>query len=140
MTDELNKYGITLGDFYLLNFCGILVFFEVAKTRENSVYLVELKSEDYLDGTMISRKIQASKDPLVVLENNTYRKTTYEVYPQLNFGQYWLPIKVDYGSKLFKAAEKQGLNPFPGTFYAEPMPDCYRKYFKKNIKYIKNYA
>ena len=139
--DELNQYDIMLGDLYVLNYYGVLVFFEVCKTRTKSVFLVELKSEEYLDGTMISRKIQASKDPLVITQNNTYRKSTYEVYPvEMEKGEYWLPIKVDYGSKLFKKASECCVFPLSGYHYAVPMKDAYDKYFKKDIKNIKNSA
>ena len=137
--DELNKYGIMLGDTYILNYCGVLVFFEVCKTRTNSIFLVELKSQENWDGTMISRKIQASKNPLIILENNTYRKSTYEVFPiEMVEGQYWLPIKIDYGSKIYKKAAENVEFPTYGYFYAIPYKNAYNKYFKKNIKIMKN--
>ena len=57
----------------------------------------------------------------------------------LNFGQYWLPIKVDYGCPLFRKAELECCGtPLVGIVYAVPIRDAYNKYFKKDIKKMKN--
>ena len=48
--NEPNRYGIYLLDMYMLDYYGIKLFFQVCKTTENSVFLVELATKRYKDG------------------------------------------------------------------------------------------
>lgn len=36
--NELNQQGIFIGDYFVLNYYDILVFFQVTKTTKNSVF------------------------------------------------------------------------------------------------------
>ena len=65
--DELNDYGIFLLDIYVLNYYGIKVFFQVCKTTEKSVYLIELATKRYKNGIMLTKNFSASKKPYIIL-------------------------------------------------------------------------
>lgn len=138
--NELNEKGIIIGSFYILNYYGICVFFRVCKTTKHSVYLMELATQRYEDGIMLKDGFKGSKDPYVVLENNTWRKSQYEVFPEKNG---CLPIPVEYGSKLYREAENKMVgSPLCGTVYAEPIPydDLMSHYWLDDIEIVNGNA
>lgn len=139
MNDMLNDYGIFIADIYLLSYCGIIVFFQVCKTRKKSVYLVELATKKYKNGTMLTKTIHASKKPLIIKQNNTIRKTTYEIYPIQIDNEYLLPIPVNYGDDLYREAEKYVDYPPTGYVYAVPIKDYGNKYWYNGITKEKKY-
>ena len=133
MTDfkELNESGIFLLDTYLLDYYGVKVFFQVCKTTKHSVYLVELATKKTKYGIMLTKRIKASKKPLVILKNNTYTKSEYEVTPiNLNGKEYWLPIEIHYGDLIHQEAEKYYDFPAVGYAYAVPIKDVINKYWE----------
>ena len=46
----MNVHGVFLQDIYLLSYCGIKVIFQVCKTYERSVCLIELATKKYKNG------------------------------------------------------------------------------------------
>lgn len=132
--DELNDYGIFLLDIYVLNYYGIKVFFQVCKTTEKSVYLIELATKRYKNGIiMLTKNFSASKKPYIILNNNTRRKSTYEVYPVKNGYGHYLPIEVKLGSRLHEEALNRTDFPIAGTAYAVPVRDVLNKYWVDDI-------
>lgn len=93
MSDELNNQGIFLADVFVMDFFETKLFFQVVKTRENSVYLIELQTEPYEYGVKISVPVRPAKYPIIVKRNNTQTKTTFEVYPIKFEKDWWLPIE-----------------------------------------------
>lgn len=132
--DELNEQGIFLLDIYMLDYYGIKVFFQVCKTRKNSVYLVELATKRYKNGTMLTKTIKASKKPIIITSNNTYTKSTYKVYPVKLYNEYWLPIDIKYGSSINNLAKEYVDYPSFGTAYAIPIKDYLNKYWEQREK------
>ena len=129
----INEYGVFIGDVYVLNYYGVLVFFRVCETRKETVFLVELGTKKYKNGIMLRKGLKASKTPLVVLKNNTYSKTNFEVKPIKLFDeQYWLPIEVKYGDPLHKEACKYHEFPSVGFVYAVPLEDYLNKYWEND--------
>ncbi len=121
MTDELNEDGIFICDYYMLDYYGVLVIFQVCKTRKKSVYLIELATKIIDNKIMLTDQIKASKKPLVIRENNVFTKSTYEVTPiRLNGKDLWLPIKIDFGDPIFLEAKKY--EPYPAWGYAYALP------------------
>lgn len=123
--NELNEQSIIIGSFYILNYYDILVFFRVCKTTKKSVYLIELGTKKYKDGIILTKGFKASKKPLVILNNNTWQKSTYEVFPQKD----GLPIEIEFGSKLYNEALKRTDFPLCGTVYAELIQDIWKWYW-----------
>ncbi|MCR4661660.1 MAG: hypothetical protein K5765_06665 [Clostridia bacterium] len=126
MTDELNIYGVFLGDIYLLNFYGVLAFFYVSKTREDTVFLTELGTKKYKNGVMFTKGMKAAKKPLIIVKNNTFRKTTYEVTPNKDLT---LPIIITPDLPIYKKALKRTDLIYPGTYTAYRVLDYYNKYW-----------
>ena len=132
--NELNDFNIFLLDIFVLNYYGILVFFQVCKTTEKSVFLVELATKKYKNGIMLTKRLTTSKNPYIILNNNTHTKSDYEVYPS----RVGLPIEVEYNSRLYnEALEKNGVA-LAGTFYAVHCWDYLNKYWVSNKKLDKN--
>lgn len=132
MTDELNECGILLLDIYMLDYCGIKVFFQVCKTTRKTVYLVELATKETEHGIMLSKGLKASKDPLIVLTDNTPTKSKYEVTPiKLNGKEYWLPIPIGYSDPIHAEATRYSDFPPCGYAYAVPIGDVVDKYWEK---------
>ena len=128
--DEINKQGIFLLDIYMLDYYGVKVFFQVCKTTENSVFLVELATKRYKNGIMLTKNLNASKNPYIILNNNTRTKSTYEVSPtKLDTNEYMLPIEVKINSKLYLEAQKHISYPIYGTAYAVHIKDYLNKYW-----------
>lgn len=122
MEDELNEDGIFICDYYMLNYYGVLVIFQVCKTRKKSVFLIELATKIIDNKIMLTDQVRASKKPLVIRENNVFTKSTYEVKPiRLNGKDLWLPIKIDFGDPIFEEAKKYEPYPAWGYAYAVPM-------------------
>lgn len=131
MKNEINDYGIFLLDYYLLDYYGIKVFFQVCKTRRNSVYLVELATKTNKYGIMLTRTIKASKKPKIIRFNNTYTKSQYQVYPiSLKDNEYWLPIEIKIGDPIYEEAKKYCDYPAFGYAYAVPIKDVLNKYWE----------
>lgn len=129
MTDELNKYDIFLLDVFVLNYYGILVFFQVCKTKQNSVFLVELATKRYKNGITLTKGFKASKKPHIILNNNTHTKSTYEVYPVPNGYNVMLPIEIDINTPIYQEAWERTEYPIIGTVYAKPVYDYANKYW-----------
>ena len=98
------------------------MFFTVVWTKKDRVYLIELATKKYKNGIRFTKKIRATKHPLVILEKNVYRKSEYFVFPaNIVPNEVWLPIEVKYGSKLYKEACKRTPYPICGTAFAKPV-------------------
>lgn len=123
--NELNDNGIFLLDVFVLNYYGILVFFQVCKTTEETVFLVELGTKRYKNGIMLTKHFKAAKKPLIILNNNTHTRSTYEVVPY----KMTVPIKITFDSPLYKEALKRTELPTIGTFYAEKVFEYANKYW-----------
>lgn len=124
--NELNDKSVFLGDVYCLNYYGILVFFYVSKTTAKTVYLVELGTKRYKNGIMLTKNLKASKKPYIILNNNTYTKTTYEVIPEKNLS---LPIMITSDLPIYKKALDNVDFPLTGVFYAEKIFDYINRYW-----------
>ena len=130
----LNNKGVCLFDVYVMDYYGIIVFFQVCKTTRESVFIMELATKRYKDGLTLTKTIKGSKTPLVVVNNNTYEKTKYEVIPT---DDKRLPIKIEFESKIWKEARKYVDWPRVGVCYAFPYNNYKNKYWKKPDKKIK---
>lgn len=95
MGDVLNNQGIFLADVFVVDYYETKLFFQVVKTRANSVFLIELQTEPYNYGVKISIPVRPAEYPCIIKRNNTERKTTYEVYPIKLEKDWWLPIEYD---------------------------------------------
>lgn len=124
--NELNDQGVFLGDIYVLNYYEILVFFEVCKTKEKSVCLVELGTKRYRNGVMFLKGYKASKRPLIITENNTRNKTTYRVRPEKDLS---LPILITTDLPIYRRARENVKNPQVGIFYATKIVDYINHYW-----------
>lgn len=139
MKDNLNIYGVFIGDIFQINYYGINIFLMVAKTEAEKVYIVELgtksvkiENEEY---DVSCGRLKYSKNPYIVKENNNITYTKYGVVPIEKKGEVFLPIKVSYGSKLYKDAEKINDGVVCGTVYAYKIDQFYNVGFeKKNEK------
>lgn len=120
---------VYVGDVFLLNYYGIYIFLctcKRPKDGEDTFYIFELGTKKYKDGIMLKKGFLSSpsKNPFIVLENNCWSKSTYEVTaikdcPGANGIDYYLPIEIKYNSKIFLEAKRRGIkNPTFGTFYA----------------------
>lgn len=119
----INKFHVYIGDVFLLNYYGILTFFQVAKTTENYVYLVELATKPHEIGIVIDDKVRTSKHPYFVTKNNLRSKTTYKVMPIIHNFEPVLPIQITEDSNIYKEVYKFVDYPQPGTFYAYYIED-----------------
>lgn len=138
MEDELNECGIFLLDIYLLDYYGIKTFFQVCKTTKKTVFLVELATKTTKNGIMLTKRIKASKKPLIIRSDNAYTKSTYEVKPiNMNGKDFWLPILIKYGDPIHIEAEKYDDFPVCGYAYAVPIKDVINKYWEKPIDIVK---
>ena len=139
--DELNDFGVFLGDIYVLNYYGILVFFYVCKTTERTVFLVELETKPYKNGLILTETLKASKKPLIIVNNNTYTKTTYEVMPTKEL---FLPIQITTDLPIYEKALECTDYPLTGVFYISKVVNHVGKYWVCNssekIDRIKNLA
>lgn len=76
-----NDKGVKFGNDFCLNYFGVILFFTVVWTKKDIVYLIELATKKYNNGIRFTKKIRATKHPLVILEKNVYRKSEYFVFP-----------------------------------------------------------
>ena len=84
---------------------------------------------------MLTKRIKASKKPLIVRFNNTPTQSQYEVKPiNLNDKEFWLPIEINYGDPIYKEAEKYHEFPACGIAYAVPIKDIINKYWEAPIE------
>jgi hypothetical protein len=114
----LNKFNIFLGDVFLLNYYGILVFFQVCGTTEKNAYLVELATEKIEYGIIINPLLKTSKNPYFVLKNNVRSKSTYRVMTTLFHGDAVLAIKITDKDRIYQEALSIVDYPKEGYFYA----------------------
>lgn len=130
--DELNDLGVFLGDIFLLNYCGINVFFRVCKTYKNSVCLYEIKTKEInCEGKKciaLSKKLVANKEPFIIDKKyNTQTKSNYEVYPiptPYEDGGVVIPIEITPSCPLFlEALKNENEYPMIGTAYAYKIKD-----------------
>ena len=132
--DELNRFGIFLLDIFMLDYYGVQVFLQVTKTTEETVFLTELATKMTKHGLMLTKRLRPSKNPLIVLKDNSPTKTTYEVKPiNLRGKEYWLPIEIGYGDPIYQEAKKYHKSPVYGYAYAVPIKDVIGKYWLKSI-------
>ena len=129
----MNVHGVFLQDIYLLSYCGMKVIFQVCKTYERSVCLIELATKKYKNGISLTKKIQASKNPLIITRNNSYYKSTYEVPTREDKK---LIIHITPSDRIYWEAAKYNEYPKMGMFLAVPFPDYLKKYWKKPKKDI----
>lgn len=136
------KHGFFPSDIFVLNYYGVFVFFQITKITSSSVFLMELESKPYKNGYVLKFPIKACKTPLVILKNNTYEKSTYEVYPLKLEDDFLLPIEVQLFSPLYNKALEEGRNPIDGIAYAEKVKNHLGKYWsnKRKIKKPINYC
>ena len=132
---KLNKDGVFTQDIYLLSYCGLKIIFEVCKTYENSVCIIELATRKYKDGISLTKWIRPTPHPLVVTGPNTFEKSTFEVKTNPNKN---LSIIITRVSKIFWEAAKYVDCPLVGTFQAVPFPDFRNTYWKKPKKIKKD--
>lgn len=133
----INKYGIVTGDIYSLIYYGVYIYFQVTKITTNSVFLVELgtkkfkKENDNNNYVTFLSDCKPTKKPLVVLENNVFTKTKFEICPILFYGEKeaFLPIEVKQGSKLHLKAMELNKRYVPANCYA------YATFFKHSHEY-----
>ena len=137
--DEINDYGVFLGDVYCLNYYDILVFFYVSKTTAKTVFLVELGTKKYKNGITLTKGFKAAKNPLVITEYNTYEKTTYEVTPNRDLS---LPIRITADLPIYEKALEKVEFPMTGTFYITKVKDWANTYWviEEKVDKIKNLA
>ena len=124
--NELNDNGVFIGDIYVLNYYEILVFFEVCKTEAKSVFLVELGTKRYKNGVIFQKGFKTSKKPLIIAENNTRNKTTYQVRPRKDLS---LPILSTTDMLIYKRAKENTKYPNTGIFYATKIVDYMNRYW-----------
>ena len=129
----MNRHGVCLQDIYLLSYCGMKVIFQVCKTYDRSVCLIELATKKYKDGISLTRKIKASKDPLIITKNNSYYKSMYEVPTREDKK---LIIHITSADRIYWEALKYVEYPKSGLFLAVPFPEYLEKYWKKPKKDI----
>ena len=127
--NRLNDLDIIVLDTYVLNYYGILVFFQVCKTTEKTVFLVELGTKKYKNGITLTKNLKPSKNPLIITQNNTWRKSTYEVKPVNN---HTLPIMIDTSMPIYRKAMDRLWwfdVPLSGIYYATKIIDYVNKYW-----------
>lgn len=137
MKNELNKNGIFLLDTYMLDYCGIKVFFQVCGTTKDTVFLIELATKKTKYGIMLTKRIKPSKTPLIVRYNNVFSKSNYEVRPIDLYGkEFWLPIQIKYGDAIYEEAKQYNEYPPIGYAYAVPIKDILNKYWEEPEKIV----
>ena len=98
---------------------------------------MELATKRYKDGVALTKGFKPSKNPYIVQNNNTWRKSLYEVFPTKDKK---LPIEVQYGSKLYNEAIRRGNKAIVGTGYAEPIEDIHEWYWLEDREIINGVA
>ncbi len=128
---NMNKDGVFLQDIYLLSYCGLKVIFEVCKTYDHSVCLIELATKNYKDGISLTKYVRPTFYPLVITKHNRFSKSTFEVFTRPDKK---LVIPIDTNTRLYWEALKYVPNPPVGRFLAVPFPDYLKTYWKKPKK------
>ena len=131
----MNKDGVFLQDIYLLSYCGLKIIFEVCKTFEHSVCIIELATKKYKDGISLTKRIRPALFPLVVTGSNRFSTSTFEVLTTPNKR---LAIHINRNSPIFWEAAKYVDCPLTGVFFAVPFPDYLNTYWKKPKKLKKD--
>lgn len=131
----MNKDGVFLQDIYLLSYCGFKVVFEVCKTYDHSVCLIELATKKYKDGITLTKWIRPTRYPLVVFGQNRFSKSTFEVRTRPDKK---LVIYIGPQCRLYWEALKYFDMPPTGNFLAVPFPDYLQTYWKKPKKLKKD--
>lgn len=135
LSNELNEDGVFLQDIYLLSYCGLKIVLEVCKTYPHSVCVIELATKKYREGISLTKWIRPTPKPLLVVGQNTFEKSTYEVKTNRDKT---LSIVITRLSNLFWEATKYVDCPLTGTFKAVPFPDYLNTYWKKPKKIKKD--
>lgn len=131
----MNKDGVFLQDIYLLSYCGFKIIFEVCKTYDHSVCVIELATKKYKDGITLTKWIRPTLHPLVVLGPNRFAKSTFEVQTRSDKK---LVIYIGPQHRLYWEALKYVDMPPTGKFLAVPFPDYLKTYWKKPKKLKKD--
>lgn len=139
MKNDLNVYGVFIGDVFQLHYYGINVFFLVCQTEVEKVYIAELKTKTIkIDGEkvdMLTKRMRYADKPYIVKENNNMTYTRYAVTPVEINNNVYLPIEIDFDSDLYKEAIKLNDYVIWGTAYAYKVEDYYNVGFeRKNEK------
>jgi len=127
----MNKDGVFLQDIYLLSYCGFKIIFEVCRTYDHSVCLIELATKKYKDGITLTKWIRPTFHPLVVMKYNRFSKSTFEVATRSDKK---LVIYIGPQHRLYWEALKTNPHPPIGNFLAVPFPDYLNTYWKKPKK------
>ncbi len=130
MKYDLNDYDIFVTDIFGLNYYGINVFFRVCGTTEKTVFLVELGTKRYKNGVTLKKGLKTAEKPCIIVNNNKYTKSTYEVKPTKK----GLPIKITEDLPIYKMAQERTEYPLTGTFYAVHIHDIVNKYWVDDWK------
>ena len=116
------------GDIYLLNYCDILVFFQICDVKAETVKVVELATYPYENGVMLYRDLRVSKKPYFV-KRNVRSKSDYEITLEEGMEES-LPIWIDCDSTIYKeAVANRTYLPATGVFYAEKISKALDTYF-----------
>lgn len=138
MKNKINIHGIIIGDIFQINYYGINVFFMVAKTETEKVYIVELGTKSVkINGEehdVALGRLKYAKNPYIVKENNNITNTRYAVCPIEEKGDVYLPIDIPYESKLYKDAKKVNDYIMWGTVYAYKVEQFYGIGFEKKTE------
>lgn len=103
-----NDDDVLFGDIFYLSYCGINVFLKVCRTNKKAVCVYEL-SKRRLKGHRETISSRASKNPLLVMENNTWTKSNFWVETGIDKNnEKFIKIQMDTNSKLFKKVVELG--------------------------------
>ena len=132
----LNVYDPTLNycDIYMLDYYGIMVFFEICDVCEETVKLVELATKPYKDGVILYDDLRLSKKPYFV-RKNVFTKSDFEITPVENpeiRDEFLLPIEINFKSKIFIEVLKSGKHPITGVFFLNKVEEWRNHYFISN--------
>lgn len=128
--ESLNKFNIFLGDVFLLNYYGIMVFFQICGTTENYVYLVELDTKEDENGLFINPSLKTSKNPYFVLKNNVRSKSTYKALTTLFRREAVVAIKITDKDRIYQEALNITDYPEEGYFYAYRVNEYLNSYWR----------
>ena len=119
----------------MLNYYGIMVFFQICGTTENYVYLVELDTKQDENGLFINPSLKTSKNPYFVLKNNVRSKSTYKALTTLFHRQAVVAIKITENDRIYKEALSYVDYPEEGTFYAYRVNEYLNCYWRSEEIY-----
>lgn len=127
----LNIYGVMLGDVYILDYYGLIVYFKVSRVWEDKVGLVELatyiEDEDiycfYPDRRLAKKTFFVNK--------NVNTKTDFIIEPDEDGT---IPITITADTKIYQNAIERGIkNPLEAIYYIEKIDDTYTKWYSDYV-------